>query len=266
MGRLVFGRPFEPADAEEGEHGGIAEGDHQGHGGVRGPGSRCHGGGDDRCYGTIGRVFNRFVDRIAQHTEVAEHSHHYKCEIDQAAGGRDRFGILDTSHDGLAQCEIDGAADDGGQEAREIADCRKGDVVVLITDDHADGGRQDDHYELDGEAATHDGPVGGGGYAKALKNLFFAVASDGVGVAHEPDGVEAERNGIGQDEGSAEMLHQAFPGDDNDDGQQDDHYGSPAVTPLGGEVGFEEGHEDGPGGGECPGCGKRYGGGGIECG
>ncbi len=44
--------------------------------------------------------------------------------------------------------------------------------------------------------------LGAGATRKTLEDLFFAVPCDGIGIAHETDGVQAEGYGVGEYEGA----------------------------------------------------------------
>ena len=238
------GTPAEPFDTQESKNDGVADGDQEGHVGMGIPGAWLNSCGDEVFHGTIGGPFDEFTDLFAEDAQFAEHTDHDKGEVDESGGGIHGLGVLDEADDDLSQAEVDGAADDGHYKAEGVGAGAEGDLVIFIANQEEYGGHEDDHDQLYGKAAEHDGPIGGGGYAKALENAFVPVFGDGIGVAHETDGGEAYGDTVGQNEGASEFFDQPFPGDEDDRGDEDDHDGGPAVAPLGGQVGAKEGLED----------------------
>src|ERR1700677_2657600 len=165
MDALAFSGPFEPLDPQIREDGGVTERDQKVYRVIGIPGGGRKGAGDDGIDRSVGGIFSNFIEDIAEHIKGTEHSDHYESDIDQAAGSLDGFGIGDPADDSLTQGKVDGAANDGCQETYDVSQRGQYNVVVLIAYYHDDCGHQQDHKELNGEAAAHDRPIGGGRYA-----------------------------------------------------------------------------------------------------
>ena len=181
--------PLEFSDAYDGEQEDIADGGQQGHIGLFRPGAWVEGIGEDALNGAVGRPFGDVGDDLAECAEGSDHAGHDEQEEDEAGGDVDGFGVANEADDGLAEAEVDGAADDGGAESEGVGGGLHVDIIDLVADDKEDDGDQDDHEELDGKAADHDGPARGGGDAEALEDPFFAIAGDRICVAHQADSV-----------------------------------------------------------------------------
>lgn len=160
------------------------------------PERRCQASGDDGLYGSVGGILCDIADRLAQCAKFGEHTNHDKGDVNKAGGGIDGLGVFDESDDDLAKAEVYGTAEESGEETEDITAEREGDIVKFITDDKGDDGHNGDHDQLDGEAAGHDGPVGGWGYPKTLEDAFVAVPGYRVGIAEESDGCEADGNTV----------------------------------------------------------------------
>src|SRR6185312_3763921 len=122
-GAVSAAAPFEPFDAEIGEHGGIAEREQHCPGGLRIPFGWLERAGNNGCYRTVGRIDDYFVESSKQQSHLTEHTDQYKSEVYQTAGSIDCFGIGNPSDDGLSEGEIDGAAQQRCEEGGHISTC-----------------------------------------------------------------------------------------------------------------------------------------------